>query len=123
MTSNPKLALHVFDIIREIKDPERPENLFQLNVIRHEDITVTEKDGFFHIKIEFTPTVPHCHLTTLIGLCIRVKVEREFDGKHKVCQHSIMSTDHPLTCVLFLDGYPGKGRQSLKLSRGKQANE
>lgn len=26
--------------------------------------------------IEFVPTVPHCHLATLIGLCIRTKLER-----------------------------------------------
>lgn len=26
------------------------------------------------IKIEFNPTVPHCSLATLIGLCIRIKV-------------------------------------------------
>lgn len=28
------------------------------------------------VRIEFNPTVPHCSLATLIGLCIRVKVER-----------------------------------------------
>jgi len=27
-------------------------------------------------NIEFVPTVPHCHLATLIGLCIRTKLER-----------------------------------------------
>ena len=26
--------------------------------------------------IEFNPTVPHCSLATLIGLCIRVKLQR-----------------------------------------------
>ena len=25
----------------------------------------------FVAQIEFVPTVPHCHLATLIGLCIR----------------------------------------------------
>lgn len=28
------------------------------------------------MRIEFNPTVPHCSLATLIGLCIRIKVER-----------------------------------------------
>ena len=28
------------------------------------------------IRLEFTPTVPHCSLATLIGLCLRVKLER-----------------------------------------------
>lgn len=26
--------------------------------------------------MEFNPTVPHCSLATLIGLCIRIKLER-----------------------------------------------
>ena len=28
------------------------------------------------VQIEFNPTVPHCSLATLIGLCIRVQLER-----------------------------------------------
>lgn len=28
------------------------------------------------VRIEFNPTVPHCSLATLIGLCIRIKIER-----------------------------------------------
>lgn len=28
------------------------------------------------VRIEFHPTVPHCSLATLIGLCIRVQLER-----------------------------------------------
>lgn len=28
------------------------------------------------MKVVFTPTVPHCNLATLIGLCIRVKLQR-----------------------------------------------
>ena len=84
MTSNPDLALVIFDVIRDIKDPERAENLFELGVVQEEDVTVIEKDGCVYIRIEFTPTVPHCHLATLIGLCIRVKVTREFPDKHKM---------------------------------------
>jgi hypothetical protein len=30
----------------------------------------------FVAHIEFIPTVPHCSLATLIGLCIRTKLER-----------------------------------------------
>lgn len=36
------------------------------------------------IQIEFTPTVPHCSLATLIGLCLRVKLERNLPNKHKL---------------------------------------
>lgn len=28
------------------------------------------------IQVEFNPTVPHCNLATIIGLCIRIKLER-----------------------------------------------
>ena len=36
------------------------------------------------IKIEFTPTVPHCSLATLIGLCMRVKLERCLEQRYKL---------------------------------------
>ena len=36
------------------------------------------------IKIEFTPTVPHCSLATLIGLCLRVKLERNLQQRFKL---------------------------------------
>lgn len=32
----------------------------------------------FVVRIEFNPTVPHCSLATLIGLCIRIKIMRSF---------------------------------------------
>lgn len=28
------------------------------------------------VRVEFNPTVPHCSLATLIGLCLRIKIER-----------------------------------------------
>lgn len=36
------------------------------------------------IRIEFNPTVPHCSLATLIGLCIRVKLERHLVALFKL---------------------------------------
>ena len=36
------------------------------------------------IKIEFNPTVPHCSLATLIGLCLRIKLERCLGQRHKL---------------------------------------
>ena len=36
------------------------------------------------ITIEFTPTVPHCSLATLIGLCLREKLRRELPRDAKV---------------------------------------
>lgn len=34
--------------------------------------------------MEFNPTVPHCSLATLIGLCIRIKIERNIPHKLKL---------------------------------------
>lgn len=59
-----------------------------------EDLNVVYEDGVFvqdptidnvHVvRVEFNPTVPHCSLATLIGLCIRVKIERNISHKLKL---------------------------------------
>jgi len=36
------------------------------------------------VRIEFNPTVPHCSLATLIGLCIRIKLERNLVDRFKL---------------------------------------
>lgn len=36
------------------------------------------------MRVEFNPTVPHCSLATLIGLCIRAKIERNIPHKIKL---------------------------------------
>ena len=76
----------IYDLIREIKDPEFSQTLEELNVLR-EDLTkvVTVAPDVLDIRITFVPTVPHCHLATLIGLCIRTKLERDLEHfKHKL---------------------------------------
>lgn len=35
--------------------------------------------------IEFTPTIPHCSMATLIGLSIKVKLLRSLPDRFKVC--------------------------------------
>jgi hypothetical protein len=42
--------------------------------------------GYCAVSVVFTPTVPHCTLATLIGLCIRVKLNREL---RKACKLDI----------------------------------
>ena len=37
-----------------------------------------------YIKINFTPTIPHCSMATLIGLCIRVQLLRSIPTRFKV---------------------------------------
>ncbi|KAL7735080.1 hypothetical protein ACLKA6_002048 [Drosophila palustris] len=68
----------IYDLLRTIRDPEKPCTLEDLNVIYEDGIFVMTptKSNVSVVRIEFNPTVPHCSLATLIGLCIRVKVER-----------------------------------------------
>eukprot|EP01111_Echinosteliopsis_oligospora_P006016 TRINITY_DN1990_c0_g2_i1.p1 TRINITY_DN1990_c0_g2~~TRINITY_DN1990_c0_g2_i1.p1 ORF type:complete len:159 (-),score=31.48 TRINITY_DN1990_c0_g2_i1:289-765(-) len=75
-------AFEIFELIRRINDPEHPLTLEQLNVARYENISVDNKTN--EIVINFTPTVPHCSMATLIGLCIRVKLIRSLPSRFKV---------------------------------------
>mmetsp|Transcript_38460 Transcript_38460/g.96753 ORF Transcript_38460/g.96753 Transcript_38460/m.96753 type:complete len:199 (-) Transcript_38460:3611-4207(-) len=91
----PLLPCEVFDIVRQIKDPEHPYCLEELHVVTEEAISVqddeglddAESTGYCTVKVVFTPTVPHCTLATLIGLCIRVKLNREL---RKACKLDIL---------------------------------
>ncbi|KAM7344736.1 cytosolic iron-sulfur assembly component galla-1 [Cochliomyia hominivorax] len=76
----------VYDCLRTIRDPEKPNTLEDLNVIYEDGIFVMPptKSNVSVVRIEFNPTVPHCSLATLIGLCIRVKVERSLPHNIKI---------------------------------------
>ena len=65
-------------MLRTIKDPEKPQTLEELDVVYEECVNILEATpkGVSVIRVEFNPTVPHCSLATLIGLCIRIKLER-----------------------------------------------
>ena len=41
-------------------------------------------DATSHVVVYFTPTIPHCSMATLIGLCIRVKLIRSLPRRFKV---------------------------------------
>ncbi|CAH1270626.1 FAM96B [Branchiostoma lanceolatum] len=72
-------------LVRSITDPEHPLTLEELNVIEQSRITVDEEGN--HVSIEFTPTIPHCSMATLIGLSIRVKLLRALPTRFKVDVH------------------------------------
>ncbi|KAJ1734347.1 Cytosolic iron-sulfur assembly component 2B [Coemansia biformis] len=72
----------VYELIRGINDPEHPLTLEQLRVTNREHIFVD--DGASRVLIEFTPTIPHCSMATLIGLCIRVRLLRSLPERFKV---------------------------------------
>ena len=79
---DPVDALEIFDLIRDIKDPEHPNTLEQLNVAQRQLITVDDARGL--VQLTFTPTIPHCSMATLIGLCIRVRLLRSLPRRLKL---------------------------------------
>ncbi|KIK95970.1 hypothetical protein PAXRUDRAFT_826492 [Paxillus rubicundulus Ve08.2h10] len=70
----------IFELIRSISDPEHPNSLEELRVVSAEQIEVDHN----HIMVEFTPTVPHCGMSTLIGLSIRVRLLRSLPPRFKI---------------------------------------
>ncbi|GLT39131.1 hypothetical protein SLA2020_133380 [Shorea laevis] len=70
------------NFVRDIRDPEHPYSLEQLSVLSEESITVDEKVG--RILITFTPTIQHCSMATVIGLCLRVKLKEYFPPHFKL---------------------------------------
>ncbi|KAI5750987.1 hypothetical protein M8J77_003148 [Diaphorina citri] len=76
----------IYDCIKNIKDPEKPATLEDLNVVYEEGVKIEhfQPADVSLIRIEFNPTVPHCSLATLIGLCIRVKLQRNLTEKIKL---------------------------------------
>ncbi|KAI9274662.1 hypothetical protein BDA99DRAFT_498176 [Phascolomyces articulosus] len=72
----------VYELLRSISDPEHPLTLEQLNVTQLQHISVDNDNN--HVLVEFTPTIPHCSMATLIGLCIRVRLLRSLPERFKV---------------------------------------
>ncbi|KAE9395838.1 FAM96B protein [Gymnopus androsaceus JB14] len=70
----------IFELIRHIYDPEHPNTLEDLHVVSAPQIDITGNC----VKVEFTPTVPHCGLSTLIGLSIRVRLIRSLPTRFKL---------------------------------------
>lgn len=72
----------IYNMISNIRDPEHPYTLEQLNVVSPELIEVDPDLRW--VDIRFTPTVPHCSLSSMIGLSIRVKLMKYIPKVMKV---------------------------------------
>lgn len=79
---DPIDALEVFQLIRQIRDPEHPLTLEELRVVTPDLIRVDTQRKI--VNIQFVPTVPHCSLTSLIGLCIRLELSRTLPAYFKI---------------------------------------
>ncbi|XP_045031695.1 MIP18 family protein galla-2 isoform X2 [Daphnia magna] len=62
----------IFDLLRDISDPEHPMSLEELNVVQITNIEVDDHEN--SVKVFYTPTIPHCSMATLIGLSIKRKL-------------------------------------------------
>ena len=79
-------AQEIFDLILTISDPEHPLTLAQLAVVNLEDIQVENnaRDRISEVLIKITPTITHCSLATLIGLGIRVRLDRSLPPRFRI---------------------------------------
>ncbi|KGU20614.1 hypothetical protein MG7_05198 [Candida albicans P34048] len=85
----------IFDLIATISDPEHPLTLAQLAVVNLSDIKITSPPncggdggdgggGISEVLIKITPTITHCSLATLIGLGIRVRLDRSLPSRYRI---------------------------------------
>mmetsp|Transcript_4329 Transcript_4329/g.5897 ORF Transcript_4329/g.5897 Transcript_4329/m.5897 type:complete len:137 (+) Transcript_4329:3-413(+) len=81
MTKNGNSIKHVYELIANITDPEHPLTLQQLGVV-HPDLIELHTDvtnGLDRLTVKVRPTVPHCSVASLIGLCIHLTLSRYLD--------------------------------------------
>ncbi|KAL1223317.1 Protein AE7 [Cardamine amara subsp. amara] len=63
-------------------DPEHPYSLEELKVITEDSVEVDDETS--HVRVTFTPTMEHCSMATIIGLCVRVKLMRSLPPRYKI---------------------------------------
>ncbi|KAI0392229.1 FAM96B protein [Xylariaceae sp. FL0594] len=90
-TIEPIDEQEIYDLISTISDPEHPLSLGQLAVVNLPDIHITpspleevEPDTLTRVLVEITPTITHCSLATVIGLGIRVRLEKALPPNYRV---------------------------------------
>ncbi|AFM99223.1 hypothetical protein EHEL_101310 [Encephalitozoon hellem ATCC 50504] len=76
----------VFELIRDIRDPEHPYTLEQLGVVSKEGISIgaiNSDDSVLgiglpikYVRVMFKPTIPHCSMAAVIGLCIKAQLNK-----------------------------------------------
>ncbi|GIZ03291.1 cytosolic iron-sulfur assembly component 2A [Caerostris extrusa] len=122
----------IYDVIKTIRDPEKPQTLEELAVINEEDISVKIDSKCSVVTIELTPTIPHCSLATILGLCVRTKLEKYW-GKNIRHRESTLSLLHIAVlinnfytaCVFFahLDVFLKEGTHASVHEVSKQLND
>ena len=87
---DPVDAEEIFDLIREVRDPEHPLSLEALGVVSLDQVKVYDSYHLGNqtttdrIEIQITPTIPHCSLATLIGLTLHTQLRRSVSDRFKI---------------------------------------
>lgn len=86
--SEPIDAQEIYDLISGISDPEHPLTLGSLAVVNLADIAVSPPSSphsrVSTVTVLVTPTIAHCSLATVIGLGVRVRLERSLPPRFRV---------------------------------------
>ena len=75
-------SYEIFELIRNIADPEHPYNLEELNIISLDDIIVDNEKRI--ITVYFLPTIENCGFASLIGLSIKKKLLNFISPKYNI---------------------------------------
>jgi metal-sulfur cluster biosynthetic enzyme len=79
---DPVDAREIFDLVKDIKDPEHPLTLEELNVVKEDHISYDAESGV--VTVEFSPTINRCSMAPIIGLSIIVKLLRTLPDNLKL---------------------------------------
>jgi metal-sulfur cluster biosynthetic enzyme len=75
----------IYDLISTISDPEHPLSLGSLAVVNLPDIHIKPLGRNLQVvTVEITPTITHCSLATLIGLGVRVRLEKSLPPRFRI---------------------------------------
>ncbi|KAI5927267.1 FAM96B protein [Camillea tinctor] len=90
-TVEPIDEQEVYDLISTISDPEHPLSLGQLAVVNLPDIHISpspsvaaDPNTLTRVLVKITPTITHCSLATVIGLGVRVRLEKALPPNYRV---------------------------------------
>ncbi|KAF8251890.1 hypothetical protein K440DRAFT_612238, partial [Wilcoxina mikolae CBS 423.85] len=91
----------IYDLVATMCDPEHPITLGQLAVVNLEHISVHEDPNGLTstVSLEFTPTITHCHLATVIGLGLVVRLQQALPPRFRIdvkCREGTHTTDKQL---------------------------
>lgn len=70
------------------------------------------------VSVEFTPTIPHCSMATLIGLSIKVKLLRSLPDRFKVSSQTTGQSKRKELCLEQLKKKKVLTSLQYKITRG-----